>query len=98
MLNLNSLRVELLQSEDGHEPQLTTVHENAEALWSAVACYRFALASLLAVEGYTVPLESELAGPKRQQSCRTPQRLRRLTPVFSIEASPIFIAARDLLL
>jgi hypothetical protein len=42
-----------------------------EALWSAVAC-SFAQASLLAVEGYAVPLESEtaskLAGSKRQQA------------------------------
>src|SRR5262249_20114672 len=31
-------------------------------------------------------------GIKAAASCRTPQRLRRLTPVFSIEASPIFMA------
>ena len=37
-------------------------------------------------------------GIKAAASCRTPQRLRRLTPVFSIEASPILMAARNLLL
>ena len=59
-------------------------------------------ASLLAVEGYTVPLESEaaskLAGSERQQAAALQKCLRRLTPVFSIEASPIFMAGRNLLL
>jgi len=42
-------------------------------------------------------LESEAAS-KLTGSKRTPERLQRLTPVFSMAALPIFTAARNLLL
>ena len=74
-----------LRPTDGHESppslsflaqidmtlRLTLYMKMREALRSGVAC-SFAQASLLAVEGYAVPLESEtaskLAGSKRQQA------------------------------
>src|SRR5215813_5439002 len=73
-----------------------------EALWSAVACYRFR-SGQLAGRGRVYRASGERGrerarGVKAAASGRTPQRLRRLTPVFSIEASPIFTAARNLLL
>src|SRR5215468_11102743 len=72
-----------------------------EALWSAVACYRFR-SGQLAGRGRVYRAFGERGrerarGTKAVASCRTPKRLRRLTPVFSIEASPIFTAARALL-
>jgi hypothetical protein len=35
-------------------------------------------------------------GIEAAASCRTPERLRRLTPMFSMAASSIFTAAKDL--
>src|SRR6516165_9487960 len=62
-----------------------------EALWSAVACYRFR-SGQLAGRGRVYRAFGERGrerarGVKAAASCRTPQRLRRLTPVFSIEAA-----------
>src|SRR5215472_3317319 len=72
-----------------------------EALWSAVACYRFRSGQLAGrgrvYRAFGERSRERARGIKAAASCRTPQRLRRLTPVFSIEASPIFMAARDLL-
>jgi len=73
-----------------------------EALWGAVACYRFR-SGQLAGRGrvyfaFGERGREQARGIKAAASCRTPKRLRRLTPVFSIEASPIFKAARDLIL
>ena len=73
-----------------------------EALWGAVACYRFR-SGQLAGRGrvyfaFGERGREQARGIKAAASCRTPKRLRRLTPVFSIEASPILMAARNLLL
>jgi len=73
-----------------------------EALWSAVACYRFRSGQLAGrgrvYRAFGERGREQARGIKAPASCRTPQRLRRLTSVFSIEASSIFMAARDLLL
>src|SRR5215467_15645684 len=73
-----------------------------EALWGAVACYRFRSGQLAGLgrvyRAFGERGRERARGIKTAASCRTPKRLRRLTPVFSIEASPIFTAARDLLL
>src|SRR5215467_11436785 len=72
-----------------------------EALWSAVACYRFRLGQLAGrgrvYRAFADRGREQARGIKAAASCRTPKRLRPLTRVFSIEPSPIFIAARDLL-
>jgi|SRR5215472_11220690 len=82
--------------------RLTTVHEMREALWGAVACYRFRSGQLAGrgrvYRAFAERGRERARGTKAAASCRTPQRLRRLTPVFSIAASPIFMAAKDLLL
>src|SRR5215472_13826492 len=82
--------------------RLTTVHENAR---SAVECGSLLPLSLRPAcwPWKGIPCLGERGverarGTKAAASCRTPKRLRRLTPVFSIEASPIFMAAKDLLL
>src|SRR6516225_4711042 len=82
--------------------RLTLYMKMREALRSGVACYRF-YPGQLAGRGRVYRAFGERGrerarGIKAAASCRTPQRLRRLTPVFSIEASPIFMAARNLLL
>src|SRR6516162_5343292 len=73
-----------------------------EALWSAVACYRFRSGQLAGrgrvYRAFGERGREQARGIRAVASCRTPKRLRRLSPVFSIEASPIFMAARNLLL
>src|SRR5215467_8239885 len=67
-----------------------------EALWGAVACYRFRTGQLAGrgrvYFAFGERGREQARGTKAAASCRTPKRLRRLTPVFSIEASPIFMA------
>jgi len=87
-------------SEDRHEPRLTTVHENAR---SAVECGSLLPLSLRPAcwpwKGIPCLWRARPRASSWDQSgsnCRTPKRLRRLTPVFSIKASPIFMTARNL--
>jgi len=72
-----------------------------EVLWSAAACCRLRSSQLAGRGGVYRSWESEpaskLAGFKAAASCRTPERLRRLTPMFSVAASSIFTAAKNLL-
>ena len=70
-----------------------------EALWSAVACYRFRAGPALA--GWPSGGVPNLGQPGRERarriiaaaSYRTLERLRRLGLVFSMRSLPIFIAA-----
>ena len=58
-----------------------------EALWSAVACYRFRSGQLAGrgrvYRAFGERGREQARGIKAAASCRTPKRLRRLTPVFS---------------
>jgi len=81
--------------------RLTLYMKMREALRSGVACYRFTPGQLASrgrvYRAFGERGRERARGIKAAASCRT-VHLRRLTPVFSIEASPIFMAARNLLL
>jgi hypothetical protein len=75
-----------------------------EALWSAVACYRFRSGQLAGLRAVSGSLESEAASKLAESKAAArlggphSRAMRRLNPVFSTEGSPIFKAAKDLLL
>ena len=60
-----------------------------EALWSAVACYRFTPSQLAGRAVYTAPGRGreQARGIKAAASYRTPERLRRVSPVFHFHGS-----------